>query len=502
MYQLDLGAGVLVALHGHGDEPASARAWAQELAPPGWEVVTPAAPIGADGVPSWFSSGPRGADPVDLATAVAVVKDQAARYRSGGRPVVVVGFSQGGAVALEVAASGAALDGVVSICGFMAERDHADPERSFSPVAPVLVLGGDHDEHVPSFMSSDAAAVLAGHGYDVESDLVDMGHEVAEPAIRAVQDWLRRKLTSGPRVSLGLPVERVAAGADLVSGPAIAELAAWYERCGFHAAYVTDHPAPDDRWLAGGGHHALEPTVALAVAASATHRLLLHTNVYVLGYRNPFLAAKTLASLDVVSGGRLVVGVAAGYLRPEFEALGADFEERGKRLDEALELLPRIWAEHGVAANGPGFSARAVTALPHPVQRPHPPIWVGGNSLAAMRRAVRHAQGWSPFPTPDGVARAVRTAAITDLGDLADRLRRLEELCAEAGRMEPVTTCFVPFSLASYLADPLTGSSMLCEEVAALDELGVDWVSLMVPGNSRGEVLDNSARLAQDLGLG
>jgi len=142
-----------------------------------------------------------------------------------------------------------------------------------------------------------------------------------------------------------------------------------------------------------------------------------------------------------------------------------------------------------------------VTALPHPVQRPHPPIWVGGNSLSAMRRAVRYAQGWSPFPTPDGVSRAVRTASIGDVDELATRLVRLEQLREEAGRVERLTTCFVPFSLPGYLADPIGGRARLCEEVCALGDLGVDWVALMVPGTTRSEVLDNAATLADDLGL-
>ncbi len=502
MRDRDLGSGVIVALHGHGDDPDSARSWAARLSPPGWDVVAPGAPLDGGGARSWFSSGPRGAHPDELTSAVESVRDIAARVRSSGRPLVVVGFSQGGAVALEVAARGVAVDGIVAICGFLAESDHPGTERELDPRSPVLILGGEHDDHVPAFMSSDAAAVLAGHGADVEVDLLDMGHEVGDPAVHAMSDWLGRKLVAGPRISLGLPVDRVGSGAELVSGPAVADLAASYERLGFHAAFVTDHPAPDDRWLAGGGHHALEPTVALAVAAAATHRLLLHTNVYVLGYRNPFLAAKALASLDVVSGGRLVVGVAAGYLRPEFDALGADFDERGARLDEALELLPRIWAEHGVAAVGRDYEARSVTSLPHPVQRPHPPIWVGGNSIAAMRRAVRYAQGWSPFPTPDGVASAVRTASIGDLDDLSARLIRLEELRMEAGRAERLTTCFVPFSLPGYLADPIGGRARLGEEVADLGDRGVDWVALMVPGDTRAEVVDHAGALAEELGLG
>jgi probable F420-dependent oxidoreductase len=502
MRDLDLGTGVLVALHGHGDDPASARVWGRQLAPAGWEIVAPGAPTDDEGVRSWFGAGPRGADAAALAAAVDRVRHVAMGVRSSGRPVVVAGFSQGGAVALEVAARCADVDGVVSICGFMADSDEADEARTYPLHVPVLVIGGTQDDHVPSFMSSDAAAVFGGHGRPTELHLVDSGHQVGAEAATTVRDWLVRTMGRGPRVSLGLPVDRVDSGPELVSGGALADLSRAYERFGFHAAYVTDHPAPDDRWLAGGGHQALEPTVALAVAAASTRHLLLHTNVYVLGYRNPFLAAKALASLDVVSDGRLVIGVAAGYLRAEFEALGADFTDRGRRLDETLELLPRIWSEHSVAAEGDGYRAGAVTALPHPVQRPHPPIWVGGNSLAAMRRAVRFGQGWSPFPTPPGVARATRTAELADLDGLGRRMARLDELCAEAGRREPLTTCFVPFSLAGYLSDPVGGLGRLGEEVAQLAGMGVDWVSLMVPGTVRNEVIDHAGALAEALGLG
>ncbi|MBS1837001.1 MAG: TIGR03619 family F420-dependent LLM class oxidoreductase, partial [Actinobacteria bacterium] len=327
------------------------------------------------------------------------------------------------------------------------------------------------------------------------------GHAVTERAVTLARRWITERFAPSLRISLGLPVDRVRSGAELVSGEAIAELAGAYERLGFHAAYVTDHPAPDDRWLAGGGHQAMEPTVALAVAAAATRRLLLHTNVYVLPYRNPFLAAKALASLDVVSSGRLIVGVAAGYLRPEFRALGVDFEDRTARLEDMLALLPRIWSEESLAAAGPGYDARSVTSEPRPLQHPHPPIWVGGNSRAAMRRAVTLAQGWSPFPTPAGMESAVRTAAIADLDTLRRRLVDCRELCDAVGRTDPLTTCFVPFSLAEYLEDPDRGVDPLVEEVSQLSSMGVDWVALSVPGTTRREVLERSAALADRLGI-
>lgn len=495
--------GALIVLHGHGDDPASAREWGHRLAPAGWTVVAPAAQSGADGVRSWFRSGTRGVDPGELAEAARRVGDVVEDLRAGGRPVAVVGFSQGGALALALGLAGARPDAVVSVCGFLPEVDDPDfaSRLGLGPDDPrVLVVGTDDDEIVPSFMSVDAAAVLAAGGRSVTTAIVPGGHEVGPDVALRVREWLTEWSSRSVRVSVAMPVDRISAGAELVSGSAIAKLAEAFEQLGFDATYVTDHPAPDDRWLAGGGHQAMEPTVALAIAAAATRRLLLHTNVYVLPYRNPFLAAKSLASLDVVSGGRLVLGVAAGYLRAEFDALGVDFDDRTIRLEDALRLLPRIWEEQSLAVTGPGYSARAVTAEPRPVQCPHPPIWVGGNSPAAMRRAVTMAQGWSPFPTPGGMERAVRTSAIADLADLRTALGRARELCEQVGRSAPLTICFVPFAAADYAADPEGALAPLVEEVHELESSGVDWVALSVPGSSRSEVIDRAGALARAMG--
>ena len=125
------------------------------------------------------------------------------------------------------------------------------------------------------------------------------------------------------KFSLQLPTDRVEHGDEFTSAGAIAELAEAIAAAGFDACWVTEHPFPSDEWMATGGHHSLDPFVALTAAAVATKTLRLHTNILVLPYRNPFLTAKAAASLDVVSGGRVIVGVAAGYLEGEYAALGA-----------------------------------------------------------------------------------------------------------------------------------------------------------------------------------
>ncbi len=177
--------------------------------------------------------------------------------------------------------------------------------------------------------------------------------------------------------------------------------------------FVTDHPIPSDRWLASGGHHALDPFVALSFAAAATERLRLHLNLLVLAYRNPFVSAKAVASLDALSGGRVIVGVGAGYLEPEFTALGVDYAERNELTDEAIVTMRAAWTGDSVTASGRHWHAAGNTMLPRPTQPAGPPIWVGGNSKQAIRRAVELGDGWMPMPSPAGSERRLHTPPIT-----------------------------------------------------------------------------------------
>jgi probable F420-dependent oxidoreductase len=304
------------------------------------------------------------------------------------------------------------------------------------------------------------------------------------------------------RFSVQLPTDRVEAGADCLSGAAIAEMARAAEAAGFDAAFVTDHPAPDDRWLATGGHHTLDPFVVLSTAAAATTRLRLQTHVLVLAYRNPFLTAKAVASLDVVSGGRVIVGVAAGYLASEFAALGVDIEDRNALTDEAILAMKHIWTEQGVSLRGRGFDARDITSLPQPLQRPHPPIWVGGNSHRAIRRAVELGDGWLPFPAPRKWSGRVRTAALETLDDLRERLAYARTHAEKIGREAPLEVCFVPFGLgmgARSEAGDADRPERVRESVAALEALGVGWVTVAVPARSRAEFSERAAAFGEQV---
>ena len=293
------------------------------------------------------------------------------------------------------------------------------------------------------------------------------------------------------RFTIGLPTDHVGHADEFVSGAAVMECAAAAEAAGFDACFVTDHPAPDSKWLAGGGHHALDPFVALSFAAAATTRLRVQTHILVLPYRNPLLTAKSVLSLDVLSGGRVILGVASGYLKPEFAALGVDFDERNELTDEAIDVMRRAWTEDEVVAEGRHFRTRGTSMRPHPPQDPYPPIWIGGNSTAAIRRAAERGQGWVPFPNPGGLSSRVRTPELSNLSELARRMQILRDHATEIGRTEPIDVCFSPFA---------EGARNTVNELHELESLGVTWAVLHGPAaKSRSAWIDGTRRLADEI---
>jgi probable F420-dependent oxidoreductase len=179
------------------------------------------------------------------------------------------------------------------------------------------------------------------------------------------------------------------------------------ERLGLHSAMIADHivfpvesqsayPYTLDKKHPSGGD-ALETFSILGVVAGATEKLRLVTSVLVLPYRNPVLTAKMVASLDVLSGGRVTLGVGVGWLKEEFEALGSpDFDKRGAVTDEWLTIFKQLWTQSPATFAGQFYRYADIRAEPLPIQKPHPPIWVGGHSRAALRRTAKHGNGWHP----------------------------------------------------------------------------------------------------------
>ncbi|MEO2169935.1 MAG: LLM class F420-dependent oxidoreductase [bacterium] len=297
------------------------------------------------------------------------------------------------------------------------------------------------------------------------------------------------------KFGVSIPTERVDTGDEFISAAGVAEVARAAEQAGFHSCYVTDHPFPVQRWLDGGGHHALDPFVALSFAAAATTTIRLQTHILVLGYRNPFLAAKSALSLDLLSAGRLTLGVGAGYLRGEFQALGADFDQRDAVADETLVAMKRAFGEDDIAMRGVHFEARGNTMRPRPVQCPHPPIWVGGNSRAAIRRAVEHGDGWLPFPNTPAMAPFTRTPAIESNHDLEQRIRYAHSYAKKIGRTASLA---IGYSLEG--ADQATRpADALIDEAAALEALGIGWVGVGFPATDRASYCEALQRFGEEV---
>ncbi len=307
------------------------------------------------------------------------------------------------------------------------------------------------------------------------------------------------------RISLGLPTQRVDQLEEFVTGEAVAEMSRAAESAGFDAVFVTEHPFPEKSWMDTGGHHALDPFVALSFAAAATTRIRLQTHLCVLPYRNPFLTAKSVASLDVLSGGRVILGAGAGYLEAEFAALGVDFDERNELTDEAIVAMKAAWSGEPLSLVGRQFDANHNFALPRPLQDPHPPIWIGGNSKRAIRRAVELADGWAPMPNPAQTAARRHSAALETLDDLKARIDYAAGHATAVGRRTPLTIASSLGGLA--MATPSTNSGatdvddLLVETAEQLAGVGVTYLygGVIRPVDSRAEFLDEVVRMGETL---
>jgi probable F420-dependent oxidoreductase len=196
-------------------------------------------------------------------------------------------------------------------------------------------------------------------------------------------------------------------------------------------AYASSYPyAADGRMPITSGSGLLEPFTTLAFLAGMTTTARLGTAMCLLPQRNPVYTAKEVATVDWLSGGRVDLGVGVGWLREEFEAVDVPWERRGERTDEYLQVLATLWCDDPSSFTGAYYTLPPCSFHPKPVQDPHPPVHVGGESDAALRRAARVGQGWHTFNRAPG--------------DLVPALHRLEELLELSGRRREdiaVTVC-------------------------------------------------------------
>lgn len=297
------------------------------------------------------------------------------------------------------------------------------------------------------------------------------------------------------KIHTNLPFDRSDAPAEFLTLDAVKEISSCLENLGFDGANVTDHPVPGSRWLDAGGHQAQDPFVMLSFVAAVTTKLRLQTGILVLPYRNPFITARAAASLDVFSGGRLSLGVGAGYQKAEYRALGVDFERRNELFDEYLRALHTAWRQDEFSFQGSGYEAVGNRILPHPQQQPNPPLLIGGNARRAIRRAVEFGDAWFPFLTGPAMNGTSRTSAIATLDDLRSGIRYLHEQCDRAGRQEsPLLAIGSPVFPGEVL-----DSMALIDRILELEDMGFQQCSVNIRGATRVQWCEDAERLANEV---
>ena len=282
------------------------------------------------------------------------------------------------------------------------------------------------------------------------------------------------------------------------------------ERLGFHSATIADHivfpttVSSKYPYAADGVHpsqgDALEQLSLMAFVAGKTERLRLVTSVMIVPHRNPLLAAKMIATIDVMSRGRITIGAGVGWMREEFEAIRApDFDQRGAISDEYIAIMKKLWTTSPVAHEGAHYRFGPVRCEPLPVQKPHPPIWIGGHTPAALSRAARLGDGWHPLGAVDP-----EPLAPPDLSRKVDTLKRLTE---QAGRdFSALTLSFVGRLSESERPNtdndrkPFAGTTeQIVADIEAYRKLGVSEIIFDFRRPDLGETLARMDRFAREV---
>jgi probable F420-dependent oxidoreductase len=237
----------------------------------------------------------------------------------------------------------------------------------------------------------------------------------------------------------GLAIRNFVGPGETPDVPALYAYAERAEALGFESLWAWDHV------LLGvePAFPILDSITMLGAVAGRTRRIKLGTGVLVLPLRNPVVAAKALGSLDVISGGRLIVGVAAGWYAREFDAVGVPFKQRGRQFERNLDILLRLWTEDRVTLAADEFKLREAVMVPRPAQRPRPPVLIGGYVDAVLRRAGTLGDGWlTYFYTPESFRRGWEKvkAFAREAGRNPERLRSTNQLAIYVGRSREETT--------------------------------------------------------------
>ena len=269
----------------------------------------------------------------------------------------------------------------------------------------------------------------------------------------------------------------------LATGEALTTFAREADRRGVASLWVSDHVIfprtttgsyPGGRFPHPPDKPYLEPVVALAAAAVCTTRARLGASVFILGHRHPVVMAKMLTSIDALSNGRLICGVGVGWWKEELEILGVPFNRRGRQADEILKVFTTLWSDAHPSFEGEFFRFRDIGFAPKPVQKPRPPIWVGGDSPGAFRRVATLGDGWhatSKTPT-----------------EFREALPRLRAAADKAGRVFDT----IELSLRYTLRDDLLakGTQAVVDTLVEYKRLGLSHIVLEFRRDDLGRMLE------------
>jgi probable F420-dependent oxidoreductase len=300
------------------------------------------------------------------------------------------------------------------------------------------------------------------------------------------------------RFTVEHPIGQTGCAPQLYQQEGLAAFVQAVEDTGFDAVAFTEHPAPSLKWLQAGGHESLDPLTALAFVAAVTTRVRLMTYLLVMPYRNPLITAKMIATVDLLSNGRLIVGAGGGYLKSEFFALGVDFDQRGALFDEGIDVIREMWAEESLSFEGRSFTARGQVSTPGPVQQPHPPIWIGGNGRNARRRVARAADGWMPLLIGEETAATTRMPALSTPAEVAVAIEELHGMLAEAGRDPASVSVQVQSRHSDHLVHRTTSWEEHRQHLGELAEAGVTDFVVRTPGSSVQAAVDALHEYARD----
>ena len=285
-------------------------------------------------------------------------------------------------------------------------------------------------------------------------------------------------------------------GGKWIDSDNIARFAQVAEQSGADGIALTDHPAPSKKWYERGGHATIDPFVGLGFMAAATSQVRLMTTLIVVPYRNPLLTAKSMTALDLVSKGRATFVLGTGYLRSEFAALGVDFNERNDLFDEAVDVMKGVWSSDDFRYEGRHFTAVGVTMHPGPVQKPHPPLWLGGNAKVVRRRVAAWGDGWMPMLGGPQLTATTRTAEIDTLEALALHVQEVKRWMEEAGR-DPASLDVSSAEGRRFSAD--MGVDEQLDQVGRLAEIGVTWTGFPFSHTSFDAALDDVRRYGEEI---